>query len=846
MQGALPDPRWPLVVCPSCHFGFPDKNLQGHTFTCPRAECGHRWNAETETIAAVHGARGRKACPELRVIAGAGPARAEVPEGETPLGRDPRCPILPDNRNVSRRHARIVREGDHVWIEDLGSASGTFVNGQAIGERGLLVPCDEILIGGVSIGYDVRFEADDANWEIADQASLIADAARTAPLGTAAGAAEVIPLTEERITFGRAEDRDVILPHAMIAHRHALIEYRDGGYYLSDTQSRASTFVNGRNIIRARLEPGDRVQLGPFVFRFEGARLRRLLELTSLGIVAVHLEQTAGAITLLDDISLAIRPGEFIGLLGPSGAGKSTLLDALNGLRPARSGQVLINGEPLYEQYERFRHHIGYVPQDDIIHPELTSREALAYAGRLRLPPDVTGDELQALVEETLSALDLTRRGDVPIRRLSGGQRKRVSVGVELLSKPGILFLDEPTSGLDPATESRLMRKLRQLADQGRTIVCTTHVMENVDLFDKVVVLAPGGRLAFFGPPLAAKAYFGTAKFTLLYDRLEERPPEEWKEQYRQSDLGRALLGTATGEIAVSNRRRQRLAPAPASSAFAQWRVLTSRFATILRSDKPNLALLAAQPLVIAGLICLVCREMPLIFFLLVVAALWFGCSTAAQQIVKERSIFRRERMVNLRLDAYVLSKFPLLALLTAGQCAVMLGIVWLFRGREGNAPVQLAALALAAWNGTALGLIISALAANADKAMAVVPLGLMPQIVLAGALVALPDMNPPIRAASQVLASRWANQALEIALLEGRTIDPELLALQAYAIPLWNVNPSYDMSREEGRVRFLRENAGAKVEETRRLALDLGVLGAMVALQLGAVAVILRRQDVF
>ena len=834
----------PLVVCPTCRYGFLDRETSGHTFRCPRTECGYEWDSESETAAAVHGAQGRKAHPELQVIAGAAPARHELAEGETVLGRDPACPFLLDSRTISRRHARVFRKGDEVTIEDQGSAYGTLVNDSAAQGPTRLTPGDVLLIGGATIVYAVRYVADDTVRKHVDHAALIAGSAAAAPQvgGTAA---EVIPLVGRRLTFGRGEDRDVALPHAMISRKHALLEARDGGHYLSDTGSRTGTFVNGKAVIRVKLEPGDRVQLGPFLFRFEGNTLRRVVQVSSLGVVASRLTQTAGSVTLLDDVSLVFQPGEFVGLLGPSGAGKSTLLDALNGMRPAKAGRVLINDEPLYEQYDRLRHLIGYVPQDDIIHADLTSRQALSYAGRLRLPPDATRDELARLVAETLAALDLTTRADVPIRRLSGGQRKRASVGVELLSKPGILFLDEPTSGLDPATESRLMRKFRQLADQGRTVVCTTHVMENVDLFDKVVVLAPGGRLAYFGPPLEAKSYFGIAKFTLLYDRLEEKTPQDWQKEYRKSALGRALLAPAMADVDPLSTRSRSTSAAPPSSAVGQWAVLTRRFASVLRSDKPNLALLAAQPLVIAGLIALVCREMPLTFFLLVVAALWFGCSTAAQQIVKERSIYRRERMVNVRLDCYVLSKFPLLALISMGQCLIMLGIVWQFRGREGSALVSVAALTLASWCGVALGLIISALASNADKAMAVVPLVLMPQIVLAGALVALPDMNATTRLASHVTASKWANQALEIGLLEGRKIDRDLLDRASYLGPLWNLYADDDLGTDKGRERFARERKGATIQKSTLLAVDLLALGILIVVQVALVGVVLKRQDV-
>jgi ABC-type multidrug transport system ATPase subunit len=660
-------------------------------------------------------------------------------------------------------------------------------------------------------------------------------------------AVDSIPLSSGSLTFGSRPDRHIFLPNERVAAQHALLEVRDGVCTLWDTQSHTGTFVNGQPIRQACLVPGDRIQIGPFLFWLDNGRLVCLQHPTALEVVAVRLRQAAGKVTQLDNLSLVFRPGEFIGLLGPSGAGKTTLLDALSGLRPAASGQVFINGEPLYQHYDQLRHLIGYVPQDDIIHPELAPRQALFYAGRLRLPFGTPQAELQRRVEGTLAALDLTPRADVPIGRLSGGERKRASVSVELLSRPGILFLDEPTSGLDPSTESRLMRTFKQLAGKGRTVVCTTHVMENVDLFDRIGVLVPGGRLAFFGQPAAARSYFGITKYTELYDRLEQRPPWVWEEQYRASGTGQALQRQATDlEKAAPVRPRWQGAPPAPAWGPAQWWVLVRRFGRILLGDRQHVALLLAQPLVIAGLICLVYRELPPIFFLLVIAVLWFGCSGAAQQLVRERAVYRRERMVNLRLGAYVLSKFVPLALIAALQSLLMLAVVWLFRGGGGDPWLQATALVLTSWGGVSLGLLISALARNADRATSVVPLVLLPQVMLAGVIIALPDMNAVTRTAALGAMARWANQAQEVALLQQKKIDADLLAREAYVRPLWNLYPEHDLSTETGRRGFLQEEGGSRVDRRELLAANHGVLAGFVVVHLAVVALLLRRQDPF
>ena len=224
-----------------------------------------------------------------------------------------------------------------------------------------------------------------------------------------------------------------------------------------------------------------------------------------------------GKVRLLDDVYLSIQPNEFIGLLGPSGAGKSTLMDSLNGMRPPTSGQVLVNNLDFYQHLESLKQSIGYVPQDDIIHRELTVYRTLYYVARLRLSRDISEAEIDQIVDEVMDVTGLSERRDVPIAQLSGGQRKRVSIAVELITKPSVIFLDEPTSGLDPATEEKVMRLFRQIAESGRTVILTTHAMENVKLFDKIVLLMRG-KLVFYGTPSEALAHVGAESFKEIYD----------------------------------------------------------------------------------------------------------------------------------------------------------------------------------------------------------------------------------------------------------------------------------------------------------------------------------------
>lgn len=655
----------------------------------------------------------------------------------------------------------------------------------------------------------------------------------------------IIPMPSNSLTIGSGAEADLILHDLAISPVHAQVELDQGKPFLRDLHSATGTFVNGQRITREHLELGDLVHIGAYLFCFKGTHFIWLRQPQAPTLAAVNLCRRAGDIVLLDDITLVLPPAEFIGLLGASGSGKTTLLDALHGYHPADSGRVFLDGEPLYEKYDRLSHLLGYVPQADLVHAELTPRLALEFACKLRLP-QMNEEERGRLVDETLAVLDLLDRASLPIGKLSGGQRKRVAVGVELLCKPGIIFLDEPTAGLDPGVEARLMRTLKQLTEMGKTIVCTTHIMDNVDLFDKIAILAPGGNLAFFGTPAEAKTYFNIARPIELYDRLEEKSPADWQQQFRQCDLHKSLQALAAKERQPRPLAQQlQTQPPSPPSALAQWGTLTHRFARILFADFSTLGVALLQAVIMSNLICLVLAGMPSIAFFLVVSALWFGCSGAAQQLVRERSIYRRERMVNLRLDAYLLSKFCLPALIGAAQCVLMLGIVRCWKD-DIVWPIMLPALILASWNGVAIGLIISALAGSADKATSIVPLSLLPQIILAGVLTPIADMNTATSVASHAIAARWANQAMEVSLFDGKTVSADLMKDESNLRPLWNLHPDYDLGSVEGRQRFLQENDGKTIRRSRWLGVDFGVLGGFLVLQLFAAAAILRRQDVY
>ena len=327
-----------------------------------------------------------------------------------------------------------------------------------------------------------------------------------------------------RLRIGRAPDNDVVVDDMLVSRYHAeLVRGPGGAWEVIDLGSHNGTFVDGRPVGRAPIDENSLIGIGRHQFRLVRGALEAYEDTGKVEFEAAGLSVFVGeGRTILDDVSFALPENCFLAVVGPSGAGKSTLMKALTGFSPADQGTVLYNGRDLYESIEELRSRIGYVPQDDILHPQLTVRKALGFAAELRFPSDVTKQEREQAVNGVMEELGLTHRADLPIHKLSGGQRKRVSVALELLTKPSLLFLDEPTSGLDPGFEKSAMELLRNLADGGRTVIVVTHSLQSLNLCDRVIFLAPGGSTAYFGPPEEALEYFGGTDYADVFRTLEQ------------------------------------------------------------------------------------------------------------------------------------------------------------------------------------------------------------------------------------------------------------------------------------------------------------------------------------
>ncbi len=751
------------------------------------------------------------------------------------IGRDPSNDIVINRPTVSGFHAQIIREGNQLVIvhphpQKGSTANGLSYNGQVY--RGN-TPFRKTLVRGDF-------------FRIADEHGSFVTLAYNDGSGAVQEAVpEIKPfqLGAALVTIGRSPDNMVVLNHPQVSGHHAHLERSGNSYRIVDLGSTNHVYVGGQLVRDQLLAVGNEIRIGPFKLTYTGTELTQHDERSGIRIDALNVTKAVGngKTIIINDISIAIPPRSFVALVGGSGAGKSTLMDVLNGLRPAQTGTVLYNGQDYYQNLASFSTQLGYVPQDDIIHRDLTVERALYYAAKLRLPSDFTEQQIQQRIDEVLSDVDMTFRRSVLVSRLSGGQRKRVSIALELLADPNVFFLDEPTSGLDPGLDRKMMQLLRTLADRGRTIVLVTHATNNIKSCDYVCFLCRGGRLAYFGPPDEAKAYFGKSDFAEIYSTLEppddtSKIPEEAESRFRQSTDFMKYVDTPL------RRDRGRFAnpSAPAivnqpkrGNPWKQFALLSARYLELLKNDVGNLLILLLQAPIIGIVLFILaspttfgidipsgvafcnpqsglvvngqkvvyhsCQELSnLLFspqgiqyaqskgktpaelldqgvnvgggdaeeilFIMAFAAVMFGCINGAREIVKEAPIYKRERTVNLGIAPYMFSKIVVLGVLCLAQSLVLTFLVSL------KAPFQHATflppfleiyvtMALTSLAGLMTGLTVSALVPNNDRAMSIVPLVLIPQVIFSGIIFKLEGPILPIIAA--FFPARWAMAAM-------------------------------------------------------------------------------------
>ena len=681
--------------------------------------------------------------------------RLVLASGSFTIGRLPDNDLAIAKEAVSRYHARVEAAQGGYRITDLGSRNGTQLNGERfLGEARWLSNGDTIVIGGEVLRF------------------LAGEETRLGTPHTPVSGTQLVELSKPQLTIGRDTSNDVVLQDPNVSRFHAEVaRLEDGRVAVRDLASRNGTRVNGQLIRTAVLEAGSEVGIGPYRLVFDGATFVARSEQGALRLDAEAVGMQVGGKQILAATTLSVQPGELVAFIGESGSGKTTLLKALAGVSAPTSGQVRVNGEPVAARLTD----IGYLPQDEIVHPALSVRESLRYSARLRLPADTGDEEIDATVTRALAELGLEAHADTRIGALSGGQRKRVGLATEILSRPSLLFLDEPTTGLDPGLESRMMALLRELSGRSRAVIVVTHATKSLDLCDRLVVMGRGGVLCFQGSPDEALEFFGVESFDDIYPTLEGRDPADWQQRFVAFAPPSLPVSAERLDAAAAGARRRARGSIPQQAL-----ILTSRYTRLFVRDRRNVLILLAQipvlGLAIAGLFKIQVFARPSsdagqavkLTFLLLVTTVWIGMIDASREIIKEKSVFSREYSVGVRLSAYLLSKAVVLFTLAAIQAIVLSGIVLAFQPLHSHLDVYATVLlivVLTAWAAVSMGLLVSALVRNQDQATSFIPLVLIPQLFFGGSIVAVAQMSTPLRAVTKVVVTQWSYAGLGAAI---------------------------------------------------------------------------------
>lgn len=612
---------------------------------------------------------------------------------------------------------------------------------------------------------------------------------------------------QDGLTIGRSSENALILDHPLVSAQHAVLQRTaSGDVFLTDLNSTNGTFVQGERISRSRVQAGNLIQIGAyqFIYRERGGSSTPTDHLLRLDALGVQYTLPNRAQPLVSDVTCSIYPHELVALVGGSGTGKSSLLRVLAGLQPPQHGRVLLGGEDLYQQLAQYQGSIGYVPQQENLLPYLTVERMLWYAAQLRLPATLPLDAVRQRIDAVLGDVELADVRDQLVYTLSGGQRKRVSIALELLAQPLFLFLDEPTTGLDPALEKRFMLLLRSLAERYCTIVIVTHATASLLLCDRVAVLGSGGRLCFYGAPYELRAFFECSTFAEIYPCVEQSAggAAGWQLAFRESVYYDEYVEQrlATLPIAGMPTRLPVASAGPAAPTRParqvrfgrQMRLLAQRYAELLCGDRRTLAQLLLQAALAGSLIRVVAPSAFLsngqppqdgqrVIFLLVITAVLLGVLAAARELTRTRAVYERERQIGVQPLPYLLAKLITLVPLAGILAGLLLAPVLIGQPLPHGAFLPASLVGLEWWlglwlalaGGVCMGLLISAVSRSSDQAMSLVPLVLIVQIMLAGLLVPL---TGALDLLGNGIVARGAVQSL------GNTADLNRLFYQSYA----------------------------------------------------------------
>ncbi|PTM04334.1 MAG: hypothetical protein DA405_07665 [Bacteroidetes bacterium] len=684
--------------------------------------------------------------------------------------------------SLSRGHMQVFVQDGNIQIIDTNSTNGVYVNGQKLrpAEPYLLNLGDSFKAGSVEMQMQqISSSSNVGTAKKKSSATLRSNRGVDFSHNAQSGLFLSMMSQSRPIRIGRGEGNDFkIDPNDLtVSRNHAQLIYENGQWYLIDLNSRNGVFVNSKRVFgKTPISVDDQIFICLHAFSLSKgyADLRQEVAIQAEGIEKKFPNGYVG----LKQLNLNIAYGRFVAVMGPSGCGKSTLLKVLNADNPASSGSVKIHGLDLVENFSLLKKKIGYVPQDDIIHRELTVEQTMYFCAKLRMPKETPMQMAQEkIMSVLLSLFDEEKTKAIyykTVSSLSGGERKRLSIAVELLTDPTILFLDEPTSPLDPESIHEFLTKLNNLKSRGTTIIMVTHKPEDLNYVDDVCFLGSGGVHVFFGDSDDIMSYFKKESIVQVYGLLSNKQVANdfYKKRYSGAEGQENFKKGQTHPTAVQR-----------DSFFHQLSWLSRRYFQIKFNDKGNLLLLLAQPVIIGALISIIFSEFQLgAMFLMAIASIWFGVSNAAKEIVGEQSIFKRERMFNLWINAYVLSKIAVLSLISMAQLLVFEAIIYF---RFSLFPVDgfedvlqqnffgaFAFMTFLAISSTLLGLMLSAIFDSTEKVMTVVPIALMPQIMLAGVITRIDNYGMEIL--SFLTFGRWGTEGLA-RIQDGSVYDGDL-----------------------------------------------------------------------
>ncbi|MGN0496939.1 MAG: FHA domain-containing protein [Lachnospiraceae bacterium] len=682
---------------------------------------------------------------------------------------------------VSRAHCTFHKRNNSWYISDDGSVNGIEFNNSKISEQ-QIHDGDKYYIGK-SVNERCVISVSISNGEV--NADTLPD--------------RFSLQNKERYLIGRDRDCDLRINHPSVSRHHCIITKENGAFYIADNNSMNGVILNGTTLSqKTKLQQMDKIVIADTFLLFCDNFLYFIQNVGGVSVVANNIckivKSKGQEKYITDHVNLSIEPGEFVAIIGGSGAGKTTLLNCLSGMAKFNYGDVMINGESIKSNSRSIRSIIGYVPQNDIVYDNLTLEKMLFYSAQLRMPKDTSKEEINRKIEETLDMVELKAHRNTVISRLSGGQKKRASIAVELLASPKLFFLDEPSSGLDPGTEKNLMALLKKLASSGKTVIMVTHTVQNIGMCDRVICMGNGGLLCFSGRPEHALKFFGKENMTDIYEDLNEHSKEVSQRYSRMTNNQRQ--GESPKQDVTEKKEESK------KNGMHQFIVMTKRYAEITFRSKSRLLLLMLMPLILALLVCiafqadgnlynylglsvdrtslpfLVGGDTMRLMFAFSCAAFWVGIFNSIQEISKEQLIYRREQFTGVKPFPYVMSKVVITGMICVVQ-SVILTLVFVFLTNtiatiDGNMesataltlsmnesgivfsslPLEIfVTTVLTLISAMSLGFTISAATSN-DMALVICPVCLLPQILFAGVACDLSGFTEKI---SNFITCRWS-----------------------------------------------------------------------------------------